>query len=315
MIAAVLFSLATLAPTAAVDPYAVYDRARAFWLTQAYAPYLTYRVDVSVTQGTQRRVERYNSMYDATTESGTIYVDGVSDYERAHPVVPHGINVCILVCVSKPLPPIDFIGIPLLSPTYSFGMAPFVRVPLPNSPEAAANLVAQIRRKFHDPYPAGHAPLASPTLPTLAHVATQAYQIYAISYDGTDVVNGHTCYHLLLEPRKDPHRYRLRQLWVDVSTSATWRLSLALNFIRGPGTSAQWIVDFEDVDGIHYIAAENATEPLAFGGQKYSDVVVSFEDIEQVPFLNQLDTLYMWTRVTCDPESRTPCTSMEEPTD
>jgi hypothetical protein len=315
MIAALTLSLAVLPPEPTVDPYAVYERARAFWLTQTYAPYLTYRVAVTVTQGANTRVERYRSMFDATSSNSTIYADEVSDYELAHPVVPYGVNICILVCITKPLPPIDFIGVPLLTPTYTFGLAPFIRVPPPDSAQSAARLVAEIRRKFHDPYPVGRIPLAAPPRPppTIAHVVTQAHQAYEISYAGSETVNGHTCYHLLLEPRADPHRYRLRELWVDVSTGATWRLAVALNFVRGPGTDAPWIVDFDNVDGVQYIDEETAERPLRYEGQTYSHTVVSFEDIQPVDALDPWDVLDMAKQTPCSPYDGASDGIMEEP--
>lgn len=292
---ALAFALVAAAPSdaSAIDPYAVYARAQQFWFDQPYAPYLTYDVAVSVQQDGRVKVERYASLFDATTRQGTIYVNGVSDYEQAHPVVPHGINVCILVCVSKPLPPIDFLGVPLLTPTYTFGMAPFIPVAPPDATESAASLVQQVRRAFHDPYPRGRRPLApaASALPTIAHALTTAVQPYVIAYAGANTVDGHDCYHLTLQPREQPHRYRLRDLWIDTQTGATWRLRIALNFVSGPGTTSAWTVDFSNVNGIQYIAREAAEQPLHFEGQGYSEAAVSFEEIESVRALDSLDVL------------------------
>jgi hypothetical protein len=287
--------LTALAPApTAVDPYAIYARAEAFWTTQPYAPYLTYDVAVSVNQNGQLRVERYHTLFDATTAQGAIRVDEVSDYERAHPVVPHGLNVCILVtCVSKPLPPIDFIGIPVLAPTYSFGMAPFIQVPPPDREKSPAELVREIRREFPSSHATSHAnlpPASGGGLRTIAHAAVNATQPYIISYVGEESVDGHQCYHLTLQPRADPGRYRLRDLWVDEQSAASWRLRIALNFIDGPGTTTPWTVDFDNIGGVQYIARESAEHALQYEGQVYQEAAVSFEAIQSVDGFSTFDS-------------------------
>lgn len=266
------------------DPYGLFASAEAYWFTQQYPQYLSYDVAVQVIQGNQVRVERYDSGWDGT--DGSIWADGVSDYEREHPVRPTGMNFCIIVtCLTKPLPPIDFIGVPVLTPTYTFGMAPFVPAQLPSGAEQARRLVAEIRREFHDPYPAGRersqASQSSSTLPTIAHEVAVG-GIYVITLAGIESVDGHDCYHLVLRPRSDPGRYRLRDLWIDTKDSATWRLNLALNFVDGPGTRVPWTVDFDNVAGVQYIAQERADGPMTYQGQSYSQVIVSFENVRSV---------------------------------
>jgi hypothetical protein len=267
--------------SATPDPYAIFEGAEAFWYAQPYPLYLNYDVAVSVTQDGQQRVERYKSAYDAT--NGRISVDAVSDYEREHPVKPTGMNVCIIVyCVTKPLPPIDFIGVPILAPTYTFGMAPFIPAEPPSSAEQARRLVEEIRREFHDPYPAGRKPLQArggSTLPTIAHEVA-AGNVYTITLEGIESIDGHDCYHLVLRPRENPGKYRLRDLWIDTKTSATWRLNLALNFVDGPGTTVPWTVDFDDIAGVQYILDERATGTVRNLGQSYSQVTVSFENVQ-----------------------------------
>jgi hypothetical protein len=270
---------------AAPNPYQIFERAEAFWFSQHYPAYLTYDVAVRVTQGSTVKVERYTSAFDGV--NNMVYVDPVSDYELAHPVVPHGINVNILgFSVSKPLPPIDFMGVPLLSPTYSFGMAPFIPAQPPDSDEARRALVTQIRKEFHDPYARGRTPPPDDSggLRTIAHQVA-AGGVYVISFDGIENLNGHSCYHLSLRPRSDPGRYRLRELWVDASTYATWRLYEALNFKDGPGTTVPWTVDFDNIGGVQYVAQEHAGEPVHYMSQTYDDVAVGFEAVRPATFL------------------------------
>ncbi len=283
LVSSLLLAAANVTP-GTVDPYLVYASAQAYWLNQPYAPYLSYDVAVQVAQGSAIKLERYDTLLDATTPQETIAVNPISDYELQHPVVPHGMNVCIIVtCLSKPLAPIDFIGIPELSPTYSFGMAPFVRQLPPDEALSDQELVARVRAAFHDPYPSGRAPLPGPmpsTLPTIAHILAQAREAYSISYAGEADVTGHRCYHLILVPLRNPGRYRLRDLWIDETTDATWRLRIGLNFVDGPGTTVPWTVDFDNINGVQYVGRETAERPMRYEGQTYSQAMVSFENIQ-----------------------------------
>ncbi|HEY9085040.1 MAG TPA: hypothetical protein VIN40_03750 [Candidatus Tyrphobacter sp.] len=296
---AVLSALTLGAGNAAPDPYVIYDQAESFWFSQSYPPYLEYHVAVEVREAAIARVERYASGFDAM--DGAIWVDPVSDYEQAHPYVPHGINVSILgMNVGKPEPSIDFVGVPILTPTYSFGMAPFIAAAPPGSAESARQLVAAIRRAFHDPYPPGRAPprSAAPNhLLEIAH-AVVTRRIYDITLLGVEGVDGHDCYHLRLSPRQDPGRYRLRDLWVDEGSGATWRLREALNFVEGPGTTVPWTVRFDNIAGVQYVADESADAPLRSRGATYSSVVVRFEGLHAV-------TIPQWNPISITPQSNT----------
>lgn len=269
--------------SASLDPYALFDRAQNFWLGQNYPAYLAYDVAVRVETDKSERVERYRSGFDAT--SGSIWVDPVSDYEQEHPHIVHGMNIVLLTWqVAKPEAPVDFVGVPILAPTYSFGMAPFVPARPPASQDDAAALVSAVRRAFDDPYPKGRTPppsTHSSRLPLIAHaVATR--HIYRIDLLGDDSIDGHLCYHLALHPLRDPGRYRLRQLWIDERTGATWRLQEALNFVDGPGTTVPWTVSFADRDGVQYISDERSDAAVRYRGLQYGRVTVSFENLHAV---------------------------------
>lgn len=279
---AALVAAATLRAGAAPDPYSIYQNAQAFWLSQRYPAYLAYDVAVQVVQGGVVRIERYQSSFDAT--DGSIWVDAVSDYEHAHPYVPPGgLNFFIQTHqIGKPEEPIDFIGVPILAPTYTFGMAPFI-AQAPPSQQSDAQIVGEVRAAFHDPYPVGRTPPPAPpdALPQIAHLIV-ARRIYTISLIGEESVEGHQCYHLTLRPLHDPGRYRLRDLWIDERSGATWRLQEALNFVDGPGTTVAWTVSFANEDGVQYIAQESANAPVRYEHLTYANVVVSFENVHAV---------------------------------
>ena len=275
-------ALASPARAAAPDPYAIFANARAYWLQQRYPMILDYDVAVDVTEGGKERIERYAAEYDAV--NGSARVDPVSDYQREHPVAVKGMNLGILgFHLNKPLPPIDFLGVPYLAPNYSFGMAPFVPAPTP-TPFNSAALVAQIRREFHDPNPRTTASASPSPAPGLQEIAT----VYAHNHDymivllGMQTIDGHPCYHLGLTPTRDPGRYRIRQAWIDEQTFAPWQLQDALNFTSGPGTNVAWLIHFDDVGGAHYVSEEDALAPMSAGGQIYTKPAVRFEDVHSV---------------------------------
>ncbi len=263
------------------SPYDIFARARAFWSAQIYPSYLAYDVVVRVDEGASPKTERYASEYDATDDA--IWVDSVSDYETAHPVKVKGFNFGILGFeLSKPLPPVDFLGVPMLAPTFSFGMAPFVPAAAAAGHDSA-RLVAAVRAQFHDPNP--HAPSAAsqPLPPGLHQIGsvTAFKRDYRVALLGIESIDGRPCYHLALTPLHNAKSYRLRQLWIDEQTYATAQLREALNFVNGPGTDVPWTVRFVQVDGAQYIASENADAPMAYRGLIYRHASVAFENLRR----------------------------------
>jgi hypothetical protein len=301
----VLAALATFAVPAlgAPDPYDIFARSRAYWTQQHYPALIDYKVAVDVVEGGKERAEGYTSEYDAVNDS--LQVDPYSDYELAHRVVAKGMNLelCYKLgwstggtggrCAAgnKPLPQIDFMGVPHLAPNYSFGMAPFVPAPTPTPFESAA-LVDQIRSEFHDPNPRASAAQTSSSVTDLLEIAA----VYAHNRDytivllGTDTIDGHACYHLGLTPTREPNRFRIRQAWIDEQTYAPWQLQNALNFVAGPGTVIPWMIHFNDVDGAHYIREEDALSPMSVGGEIYTATSIRFETLHtaSMPSLHEV---------------------------
>lgn len=279
--ASALACTAARAP-ASPDPYQIFANARAYWMTQRYPERLDYTVAVGVTEGGRERVERYSADFDAVHD--VVTVDPVSDYQREHPTHPSGIDLGLLAWrLNKPLPPVDFLGVPHLAPNYSFGMAPFVPAPTP-TPFNAAALVEEIRQQFHDPNPRAAASASPGPGSTLAQIATvvSRNRDYSISLLGTETIDGHPCYHLALHPLRDPGRYRIRQAWIDEATYAPWQLLDQIDFVSGPGTNVPWMIHFADVGGAHYVAEEDAQAPMATQGEIYTKSFVRFEEIRAV---------------------------------
>jgi hypothetical protein len=261
---------------AAPDPYSVFAKSRSYWVHQHYPQMLQYSVAVNVTENGNARVERYDSMYDAVNNA--ISVDPVSDYERAHPVVPTGIDFSVASQhIGKPYPEIDFLGVPRLAPNYSFGMAPFI--PAHNDYDSD-DLVSMVRSDYQTPAPfriPGNPPKALPIIGTV--VATD--HSYHISLVGDENIDGHDCYHLALTPERDPSRYRIREAWIDRTSFAPWKLIDATNFRGGAPSTVAWTISFADVNGAHYVSHERADAPISIDGRLFSAAVVSFENVRR----------------------------------
>lgn len=262
--------LGTAAPQSH-DPYQIYDRARAVWRTQTYPGDVQYRTTVRVSEGDKVEQEHFNGEASAT---GGIRVAGVSEEEQAAPHRATGINFKFNVEFSwnrnaggstgdlkmdahrKESSP-DYLGVPMLSPEYSFGLG-----------------------SLDEPAAAPHAE-ASPkgTLHTI--VTVNAYdRAYAITDLGTEALGGFEVHHLRLRPLRDPAKYRLRDLWIDVYTYQVLKLVTQGNFTDAPMNAVPWEVTFQNVGGVMYVDTETAEAPLSFRGDRtFTKAAISFSDI------------------------------------
>lgn len=277
----------TLVGTAAsADPYHIFAQARQVWSQQRYPDYLTYVVAVNVTERGVEKTKHYHLAYDGQT--GKIAVNPVSDEEVAAPPNPTGVvihlqpkrNFATLLDkrVGNPGEAVDYLGVPMIAPTYSFGMTL-----APGDADAPQTdpLVAQIRQQFNDPVPVQKTEqaVADPSVRTIAAVTTTVRR-YTISLAGIDSLAGSDCYHLMLKPNYDPQRFRLREVWIDTRTYETRQLISAGNF---SGTRVSWLITFDDSNGAQYIASETALAPVGVGDHRYEKASVSFQAIEQAP--------------------------------
>ncbi len=285
--------------------YKLFANARAYWNDQVYPHRMNYSVRIDVRDKNGRRVENYRSAYDAS--NGQIWVDPVSDYERAHPARGRGATLCFTTGFSPalgspdgvrpmmprcgptlaPAPHQDFIGVPILAPNYSFSLGDAEAGKVPTVLDSA-RIVRQIRKEFHDPL---RRPLPVRTrgskMPVIADVVAYARR-YTITLVGEERIGTHRCYHLVLRPIRVSGNYRLRDLWIDTKTFATIRARIALNFVTGPGTHIPWTIDFAEIHGARYIAAEHADAPYRYAGRVYSRVSIRFVDLgarkQRMPF-------------------------------
>ncbi|MEO6912751.1 MAG: hypothetical protein ABI182_01855 [Candidatus Baltobacteraceae bacterium] len=219
------------------------------------------------------KTNHYATDYDARTN--VVYVEPVSSEERAHPHYVRGeFNFGVMgQPIGKPDPPADWLGVPILAPNYSFGIARYT----PPQQLTDKQLIAIIRREYPNPRPS---PTSTPSSGlTIIGDVTAVHQHYEMRYLGTDPYAGGTAYHLGLRPLDDPGKYRLRELWIDTKTDATLKLVSAGNFVDGPEPGIQWTVTFKEIDGVQYIDTETADAPLNFYGRHFARATISFEQL------------------------------------
>lgn len=286
--------------------YKIFVDARAYWDKQVYPHRMNYSVRIDVRDKGDRRIENYRSAYDA--RNGNIWVDTVSDYERAHPAQGRGATICFMTISSmavaspggvqpmlprcgptlSPAPNQDFIGVPVLAPNYSFSLGDSGAGNVATALDSA-RIVREIRREFHDPL---RRPLPLQTggskMPVIADVVAYARR-YIITLVGEETIGTHRCYHLALRPIHVNGSYRLRDLWIDTKTFATIRARIALNFVTGPGTRIPWTIDFADIHGAQYITSERADAPYRYAGRVYDRVTIRFVNLrvrrKRMPFV------------------------------
>jgi hypothetical protein len=285
--ACALVAFATcLTPTQAApvqgDPYDIFARARAVWSLQHYPHYLSYTIAVQVTERGVDKTKHYHLSYDSQTDN--IDVNPVSDEEKAAPPVPTGFlwhlkpkrqfQTLFDKKVGNPGEAVDYLGVPKLAPTYSFGMGANAGTEDGRNDDA---LVAQIRAQYNDPMPAAkdRELTSDGKLKSIASVTSRAHN-YTIQLDGVETIAGTPCYHLTLKPNGNPRVFRLRDLWVDTQTFQTRQLVTDGNFTA---SAVPWLITFESVGGALYIASEAALAPVGVGPHRYERASIAFQAI------------------------------------
>ncbi len=266
--ALILIGASPLNKVARTDPYSILERARTYWESARYPEQLSYVVAVHVNIHGVPNNAHYHAYYDSITNE--VRVNGISHEALDNPYTPRGIKTELhLFAGTIPLSTAeysaDYLGVPVLAPNYSFGIAKYVPPTQINSQE----LVREIRREYNDPGPSQG---PEPTSSGLKVIASVAASHYVITLQGRDPIDVHQDYHLLLRPIRDPGRYRLREAWIDTTTFATDKLITQGNFVEGPGTAVPWTITFTQIDGCPYIATERTQASLAVGRRPYENV-------------------------------------------
>lgn len=249
----------------APDAETIYERACEAW-NGAYPSDLEYTVTVRVLLDGAWRSAHYAGEYQIDRDA--LHVNPFSAEETSHPVAPTGINVDFAITVgmygnsetifrrrwSRDPPPTDFLGVPVLSPVYSFGIAkPHRLAPPPPYSGQTGNLA------------------------TIGSVSTKQRD-YDVTFVGAELCGAEPSYHLALRPLRDPKVYRLRDMWVDAASYDTLKVVTDGNFTSGPSLRERWTTTFRRVDGAQYVDVETAGGPLDYGpGRLYEQASISFE--------------------------------------
>lgn len=259
------------APTASIDSlgYDIWLKARLAITSQAYPRRISYTIGVSGLRGAQPVVDHYRALYSPSDD--TIRVFSISDEQLLHPVqVPRGFNWAFYIGICSPRggctgPRIplgrpqsdpDLFGVPLLAPTYMFGMR------YPVAPQAAI--------ESSD---------ASP-LRVIATVATSARRDYDVTLIDSPMLDGVATYHLALHPTRNAKTNRLRELWLDSSTYLPIRAITSGNFTQAPLVDVPWIVTFRMQDGLLYVNDEKAIGTLYMPHREVvHDATVAFQNV------------------------------------
>jgi hypothetical protein len=129
----------TLASNASADPgaYQIFEHAKRVLRSQSYPDAIFYRTTIRVSEGERNEFEHF---YAEAFSSGDVRVEGVSDEEQAASHESSGVNFKLSFSIGwntgaggqtetvskdahrKEASP-DYLGVPLISPAYSFGLA------------------------------------------------------------------------------------------------------------------------------------------------------------------------------------------------
>jgi hypothetical protein len=247
-----------------------------------------FRTTIHVAEGAKDEQNHYNGEAEL---GGKIRVNGISEEEAAAPHDARGVNFHVVVEFSwnknaggqlghweqdahrkEALP--DYLGVPLLSPEYAFGLRPAFQ------PDTSGD-----NQEGADKNP----------LPTIATVST-SQRVYNITLVGSpEALDGLLAYHLRLQQLRDPTKYRLRELWIDVYNFAVLKLVTQGNFTRAPMNAVPWVVTFQNIGGATYIDTEQAAAPLAFRQDRtFTAATITFTDIREadsrLPMLPFMDS-------------------------
>lgn len=264
--------------TAAIDPYAIYERAREVWTSQRYPSVVSYAVSVTAGDAGTQEQRHYHEYWSSGNDR--VYVKPpISDEQLAHPYKPSAGVAFYGWNIGGPRAGTglrDLIGVPVLAPNYSFGISTYV----PSSQLTPAEIVSEIRREYHDPAPRKISTLEQQTgLKTIALVTSSAHA-YRIALIGIEAEEHGRAYHLSLAPLRDPLKYRLRDLWIDTSTYQTERARIGANFTDTATQNVPWMVRFQQIGGATYIEREDAEHAIVgYHGLMYSRYSVSFSTV------------------------------------
>jgi len=266
-LAALSFVHQTPAP---IPAEALFAHAVAVVANDAFAPYATYTVVVTVTGGARPVVDSWTTTEDIT--HGTVLASSFSDEERAEPTAPHGINlvtrrrfpVAAVRSLDSMTPwvnsnpvnrerPEDVVGPVALAVDQNFGLTPPRAYRVANDERTAA--------------------AAADELAVIGRTGTTVTR-YRVALLDTEAGIAH----LELTPLRDPYHNRLRELWVDTQTAHVLEAIVQGIGDRAPFDRVRWHVTFGRLQGATYLTKAYPVEPIQFG-RSALQISIAFESV------------------------------------
>lgn len=244
-------------------PQEIFARAQAQLKTERYPPFVAYVTDVQATVRGKHYEEEFRCYL--RTSDGAQTTDPRPIASTNKPENPYGFNIPLVNALlrTSTTVPTPF-GLPRMSPTYTFGMAPAAT---PRRRDDARN-----SRDDEDRYR------------TLGNVVVTARD-YEIALVGREAYAGREFYHLRLAPVGDPHALRLRELWIDAQNFKIWKLRSDGIFADGPATTVPWEVEYRLIDGHLFVETERSAASVDVGGgafgvgaTRYDGITYTFRD-------------------------------------
>jgi hypothetical protein len=276
-----------------MDAYAIWLHTRSAVTSATYPARIDYAIAISGLDGARVVVDHYRASCDPG--DGAVRVFPISQEQLAQPPpVPHGFDFSFTIGLStgrlapaiatipagRPAPTADLLGVPLLEPTYTFGLR--YRSEAKSDSEAV------------------------PPLPVIAVVSTQTAN-YRVALIDTTAIDGVPTYHLELTPLRRPKDNRLRELWVGTNDYLPRKAVISGNFTIRPLVDVPWTIDFAVRNSAPYIARESAAATLYMEHRRVvREAVIAFEDVREPN-----ETIYDRPLVT--PEATETATTLTEP--
>ncbi len=273
------------APDEALTADAIFTRAKNAWRSRTDAPFVTY--------GLRERYTWRNRVHDnwwqayfrsaddalalrrvivAADEAARLRGTSIGINYHIHNGSAH-VDSLETNADSDAFPILD----PLVDPNASFGLtrgavqhvsleAPSAFGASPSPSPISTRTLSQRLSLLAGPSPVPGS--SDPPLRELAHIEAVARD-YRIALVGTERVRDVDAYHLSLVPLREPHRNRLRDLWVGTGDYATVKLATAGLFNGRPYDEALWTVTYVQMDGRPYVQQIKTEETLRFGIDRF----------------------------------------------
>jgi hypothetical protein len=258
-----------MATDAGPNAYAIFTRARAAISALQYPRSIDYTISIKGFDGSTPRENHYRA--NCRPGEDLINVAPISEEEAAAPPpVPKGFSfaftasICgghcetgvanVALPAGRHAASPDLIGVPLLAPTYMFG--------LPYN-ERGTDQQTSTKSK----------------IPTIA-VVSSSTRDYRVTLADTPVLDGSPSYHLLLTPLRRPHENRLRELWIGAADYLPRKAVIAGNFTIAPLVDVPWTVRFAMANGVPFISSETSDATLYLANREIvRNATISFENI------------------------------------